>query len=367
MNDDNLLTNPIQKAINEANELKEKQFIIQKKRTEIQYKQVQRQEEMENAFDNLPIGENIAERYEKLAKENKEYIQMAKNGGIFLGMDIFKDKIALFPRNIILISAETGTGKSTTVAKFIESYVKQGKRVLVITNEEYPNDILNRVVFLVNNWIYSDHESVTEEQMEVLDKAYKVLPSRLEIIHDAFNNGVGGTTTTLEGIISVCETLKRKVDNGDKPYDAIIIDYIQNVASSVNTPSMASWQVLKMLGTYLDNFKGQYDAPIIMFSQLKADSSDGKAWKDRIEGYKAITNHATTGIELKIDRENLRTEWKFTKNRFKGAVGNSVFTGYDKGRFIPYDNEFKQRTLVKNEKKKHAGLMGGLFDSKEKK
>ena len=73
-------------------------------------------------------------------------------------------------------------------------------------------------------------------------------------------------------------------------------------------------------------------------------------------------NHATTAIEVKADRENLRTEWVFRKNRFKGAVGMSVITGYNKGRYVEYDQEFKTKTRLKKEQKNHSTLMGKVFD-----
>lgn len=358
------LTEQLEKAREESKDMNEKQYKLQKKRIETQFKQLEKQERIQDAFQNLPIGKNIHERYTKLAVENTEYIKLARGAGVFLGMDTFKDKIALFPRNLILISAETGTGKSTTVANFVESYLKQNKKVIIITNEEYPNDILNRILFLINGWTYSNHDEITDEQAELCEKAYPLLGKCVEVVHDAFN-GIGGTTTTVEGIKSICQNLLDSRSEGIR-YDAIVLDYIQNVSSSLDAPGMAKWQVMQQCMTYLDNFKGLYDAPLLVFGQLKGNSGDTDH-KDRIEGYKAIINHATTAIELKVDRENLRTEWIFRKNRFKGAIGNSVFTGYERGRFVEYDQEFKNKTLAKVEAKKHLNLTKNIFKAKEQK
>ena len=99
-----------------------------------------------------------------------------------------------------------------------------------------------------------------------------------------------------------------------------------------------------------------------MFSQLKANGAGDADFKDRIEKFRAVMNHATTAVEIKTDRENLRTEWIFRKNRFKGAVGVSVFTGYNKGKYVDYDQDFMTKVRLKNEQKKQAKLMGGVFN-----
>lgn len=354
------LIDPIKKAQQEGQELQEKEYELRKRRVEIQYKEATRRQQQQNAFEDLPIGQNIAERAKALAAENEEYVKLARNSATFLGMDIFKDKVALFPRNILLFGAETGTGKSTTVANFTMSYILQAKRVLIVTNEEYPTDILNRIVFLLNNWAYSNHDEITDEQLAECERMYPMLMSRIEIVDDKFN-GIGGTTTSLEGIMGVCKNLEKKLEKDGIPYDAILIDYVQNIKYSTEATSLAQWQVLDRLGAFLDGWKARYPAPILLFSQLKSTNNDASDFKDRIEKFKAVMNHATTAIEVKADRENLRTEWVFRKNRFKGAIGISVFTGYEKGKYVEYDQEFMTKTRLKNEQKKHAALMGGVF------
>ena len=354
------LLNPLKQAIAEGEELREKEYDIRKRRVELQHNELKIREAQQNAFGNLPIGQNTIARASLLADENEEYVRLAKNSATFLNMDIFKDKVALFPRNILLFGAETGTGKSTTVANFTEAYLRKAKRVLIITNEEYTTDILNRVVFLFHNWAYTNHDEITEEQLAICRKMYPVLLKKIEIIDDKFN-GLGGTTTTLEGIQGICNTITRQFNAGQEPYDAVLIDYVQNIKYSTQNPGLVQWQVLDRLGAYLDNWKSQYPAPILLFSQLKSTNADNADFKDRIEKFRAIMNHATTAIEVRADRENLRTEWTFRKNRFKGAVGISVFTGYDKGRYIDYNQEFMNKIRLKKEAKKHAELMGGIF------
>jgi hypothetical protein len=358
MNDD--ISNPIKQAMLDGEILKKQEYEIRKGKAESEFDNLKSRQERKKAFSNLPIGQNIEFRAAERIKENEEYIRLAKKSETFLGMDMFKDKIALFPRNIIFIGAETGTGKSTTVANFVESMIKRSKKVLIITNEEYPTDILNRIIFLLRGWAYTDHNDITEEQLAICSQLYPLLMTRIEIINDKFN-GVGGTTTTLEGIQAVLTQIADQYRAGADPFNAILIDYVQNIKSSNDYPLLSMWQVLDRLSSFLDGWKATYPAPLLLFSQLKENSGDER-FKDRIEGLKAMVNCATTAIEVKVDRENLRTEWVFRKNRFKGAIGISVFTGYDKGRYVAYDQNFKSKIQEYRAKKSQNELMGKVWN-----
>jgi hypothetical protein len=357
------LTNAIKKAQLEYEELSNKEHELRKQRVDHQYKQYTRKKEQQEAFNNLPIGQNIDERAAKLAAENQDYIEHARKSAIFLGMDIFKDKIALFPRNILFIGAKTGGGKSTCVANFTESYLRQGKRVLIITNEEFVTDTLNRIIFLLHNMPYTNHDELTNEQVELCKELYPKIMQKVEVIDDYFN-GKGGTTTTLEGLKSIYNTLLEQHKAGEEPYDAILIDYIQNIQTSIEQPNIPQHEVLKQLGGFSDVWKGLYPAPIVMFSQLKPNNAkDGDVdMKQRIEQCKGIMNHATTAIELVEDRANLKTTFKIHKSRFKGSTGLEVPVGFERGRFVPYTQEFMNKVLIKKDKENYSKLLGNVFE-----
>lgn len=356
------LINPIKEAQEKQKKLDKKANEVYERKLDLEYTKVHEAKIMEDAFSNFDIDEGIDGIYENWKHQNAEYIRLAKQSSVFLGLEVFKDKVAMFPRNIIYVSAETGTGKSTTVANLAFSHLKQrpGKKILIITNEEHPTDVLNRIVFLNEGWVYTDHDQITEEQIQVCEKYYDALKTRINIIDDR-RNGIGGTTTTVEGVESICNSLLKKKNSGEEQYGLILIDYLQKIESSTKNDK-EGWQNLRKVGMNLDNFKLQYDAPLVIFGQLKADKNDEKAYKERIEGWKGIANLATTSIEMVIDRENLRTEWRFRKNRFKGAVGTSVYTGFEKGMFVDYNDEFKQKTLIKTEKKRHKDTLSSVFN-----
>jgi hypothetical protein len=363
MSSDSKLVDQLAGAQERHRKLQEKRTDVMERELEIKHKKLEQDIEMENAFENFDVSAGIEEEYEELAKKNEEYIKLARNAKVFLNLDVFKDKIPLFARNIIYLSAETGTGKSTTVANLTYSYLKgASKKILILTNEENPTDVLNRIVFLNQGWVYNNHDEITDEQLEVCKKYYKALAKKVHIVHD-YSNKVGGTTTTLEGIQSICKSIKKKYDAGEEPYDLILLDYIQKVEDSTKHKE-ASWIILKKTLYYLDNFKNVYPAPFVVFGQQKTDSTGEKAYKEKVEGWKGITNVATTVVEIKVDRENLRTEWIIRKNRFKGAVGESVFTGYEKGKYIEYTPDFANKTEIAKTQNKHKELLGGLFSQK---
>ena len=68
-----------------------------------------------------------------------------------------------------------------------------------------------------------------------------------------------------------------------------------------------------------------------------------------------IINVASCVMEIIADRENLRTEWIVHKSRFqKGIVGKSIWTGYENGQFVPYNEEFKAKVAERMAKRQDA-------------
>jgi len=334
----NLSKHIVKDAINQVSDLSKKEFELKKARIEFQHENLSKQIKELDGFKTFKIG-NSPDRVEKLKSQNKEYIGLAKKGSIFLKIDDFKGLVPLFPRNLILVGAETGHGKSTLTANMSMQFLAQGKKVLVITNEEHPTDVMNRIICLIKGWPYHDHTSITEEQQKEFDRMYPVLSERLEIIDDSYN-GVGGLTTTIEGIKTIQESLKEN----ENQFDIILYDYFQNTNSSHKNPSMSGFEVLHEVGRSWDQFKNVYNAPIIILSQLKAAKEDDTTpFKERIEGRKSIYNFCTCAIEVKANKETSTTEWIFKKSRFAKAMGVTVKTGFERGKYVKYDREFAKK------------------------
>lgn len=342
----------VKSAIDAATELSKKEFELRKARVEVQHEKLNQQIKELEGFKSFQIGAT-KERVENLKSQNREYIDLAKKASVFLKIDDFKGLVPLFPRNLILVGAESGHGKSTLTANMAFQFLAQNKKVLIITNEEHPTDVLNRIICLIKGWAYHDHTSITPDQQVEFDRMYPILSERLEIVDDAYN-GVGGLTTSLEGI----KTIQQSLVGSEKKFEIIIYDYFQNTNTSNKNPSASGFEVLHEVGRSWDQFKSVYNAPIIILSQLKAvkGEDDSTPFKERIEGRKSIYNFCTCAIEVKANKENSTTEWIFKKSRFAQAMGVTVKTGFDRGRYVKYDRDFAKKA----EDRKMAKVMSEI-------
>lgn len=302
--------------------------------------------EMEQA-KTVKFSKMSAANMERLRKDNAEYMEAAKHAMTFINKE-FKKAIPYFRKNLILIGGDTGDGKSTTVANLIFSTITQknpatGKacRVLVLSNEEAPEDFYNRCTCLVMGWKYTNHDQFTDEQRKTFDEWIPkwVDGGRLTIIGDTYE-GIPGWTTTPEGIETMLNNI---LESGQPPYDVVIIDYYQNVTYSKTNPKLDEFMCQRKLSNMLDQMKRKYPGPIVLMAQMKrlTDEEDTTPFNVRLKGSKLICDKATFISELIPERRLLRSRWKVWKSRFTESIGDSIYTGYDRGKFVPYSLEFQ--------------------------
>lgn len=335
------LLETMQKASAEVNEIAQKEFKIRKHRANLQSKAIDEDAELLEATKNVRLDIIDPEYFANLAVENTTYFEYAQNCPDFLNPD-FRDMVPFFARNLIFIGAESGNGKSTIAGNVAFHTIRQNKNVLILTNEEIDSDVYNRVTCLVKGWGYTNHRYFTRDQIDVFNQMYPVLGQRLTVVSDKYN-GRSGTTTTFEGIKSILDSLLTT----QKKYDVIVIDYFQNISTSLEDRNSPEWKILDKVCKYLDNFRKLYNAPIILLGQMKPSNGEDTApYKERIERCKAIYNVATCCLEVKADVENSRTEFICHKSRFTKGIGQKIFAGFDKGKYIQHDAIFANKLLV---------------------
>jgi replicative DNA helicase len=356
-------------------EVQEKEFILREKVVNQKLENLKKTEDELQKAKEIDYGLATDSYIEGVRKDNIEYIEAAQNPIEFINEE-FDSVVPFFRKNLIVVGGKTGEGKSTAVANIILSTIRdtnpitgKPRRCLVITNEEKPADIYNRVTCLAKGIPYVNHNKFTKEQAQMLDHGIKVLSkSGLVMVIEDIHEGVPGTTTTIEGIKRVFDNLIAKKDF----YDVVLIDYYQNFKYSKSNPGLGQYQIQELLSTELDLYKNVYPAPIVVMAQVKPPDQAETPFNIRIKGSKSLPDRATLVIEMVADRANYRTEWIVHKSRFtEGVIGQGFFTGYDKGRFVPYDNVFMQKVLAWKEEKTRRMLnkekLGDVFKKEEKK
>lgn len=342
----------------EKSTLQEKKIVLEKHRVNLELERIKTaQAEMEIA-KNIDFGTMPEEKINQIRKENTDYFKAAKMSMRFINKS-FDKIVPYFPKNLILVGAKTGEGKSTCVANIVFSTITQknpatGKmrRALVLTNEEKSEDVYNRITCLINGWFYVNHDEFEDYQIKKMDENISILSKACTVIDN--NYGMPGMTTTIEGIRTIFDNLIR-----DKVYyDVVIIDYYQNIKSSKEDSRMGEWEVQAKLANMLDHYKNEYPAPIILMMQVNPPDKNETPFSQRIKGRKIITDPATLIMEMVADRENHKTIWTVHKSRFTQSIGSSFETGFDRGRYVEYTDEFKMKVL-KIKEERHWNKMAG--------
>jgi len=352
-------------------EIYERKQVIEDKKTSIEFDRLKKLEEEAIALTNASFGSYTEAYVDRLQRDSDDYIEASKTPIPFINA-CFDKKVPFFRKNLILIGAESGHGKSTAVANIINGLLpyhdpNTGKpgRVLVITNEEKPEDVFHRVTCLNHGWSYSNHSDMSDEQRAVLSKTLgpMIRSGKILAVDSGFLPGVDRLTTSVEGIETIFDKL---IENKDF-YSAVIIDYYQNITSSKKNPNMSSILVQELICSMLDHYKNEYPAPIVVMTQLHNNKDDESvAFAERIKGRRIIYDKCTFAMEIIPKHKSSKTEWVIHKARFGAEfIGKKLTTGYEKGKFVEYTEEFKHQADIKEERENKAEEFGNVFDKKD--
>jgi replicative DNA helicase len=276
-------------------------------------------DEMRNFGNDEDLREIVAAiaRHNRMLKERLTLIN-----------DSLTKAIPLVRENLYLFAAYTGSGKSSTAANISYPLWKQGKKVLIISNEETQKDVVSRIACLEAGINFQNVIRGEITKMEEL--SYVVHLPRIKE-HVIVFSADDPRTTRLEGIKNILDMAK------NEDFSAIIIDYFQLIKYSEMQPNKEPYKVMMEFKDYLNMYVKTSNAPVIMFAQLWSLSkrpAKGTELDSRLKECASIQDGASVVVEIVPNFQESTTDFLICKDRFFGRKGDKLTCPYHKGRFI---------------------------------
>jgi len=296
-------------------------------------------------IDSFGSNASIKSMYESIASYNR----MIQEKITFINPALTA-AVPFTRENLYLICAYSGNGKSTIAANISHPLWKEGKKVLVIANEEPEQDVLYRIACLELGHNFNDYKKgimPVNQQTECI----KLFPTIAKSIKVLDVNYKGGLTTRYEGVRNALEAVKTK------DYSCVLIDYFQLIRYSVADPSKGVYNVLDDFRIFLGQYIKQSNIPVVLFAQLHSQGKRNNVELDsRIKECPGIIEPSTVILEVITDFENKMTNFVIKKDRF-GFQGQRIACAFDKGKYVEVTPEhiekIKQSKI--NELMKKAG------------
>lgn len=282
-----------------------------------------------------------------------DYNSMLKQRITFVNKDLTK-AIPFTRENLYLLCAYSGSGKSTVAANVSYPLWKQGKKSLVISNEESEQDVLFRIACLDLGYNFNEYKKGLMP-MSLQKECAMLFPDIAKYVKVVDVNYKNGLTTKVEGVKNVLEA----INNQD--YSCAMIDYYQLIKRSVDNPNSGSYEVLNDFRIWLGQFIKRANIPIVCFAQLHSlGKRNNKDLDNRIKHCPDIYEPSTVVIEIVPDFDNKTSDFIIHKDRF-GLAGHKITCAFERGRFVALSDEAMQR--IQNEKIDDIEDKAGIKDN----
>ena len=290
---------------------------------------------------------------QKMYKDIASYNKMLKEKITFINPAL-SAAIPFTRENLYLICAYTGNGKSTIAANISYPLWKEGKKTLVITNEEPQQDVLYRIACLELGYNFNDYKKGTMPMAHQKDCAL-LFPEISKHVKVIDVNYKGGLSTKIEGVKNALEAVK----NAD--YSAVMIDYFQLIQYSVVDPQRSRYNVLNDLRIWLGQYIRSSNIPVVMFAQLHSMAKRTNVELDsRIKECPGILEPSTVVLEVIPDFDNKTTTFLIKKDRF-GFQGMRVECGFSKGKYV----ELTAEHILAAQQEKVDEMIEGVVDEEK--
>ena len=294
----------------------------------------QEEEDTEVSLDELEsFGDK--ESLTTMFKSIASYNSMLKERITFVNKDLTK-AVPFTRENLYLLCAYSGSGKSTVAANVSYPLWKQGKKSLVISNEESEQDILFRIACLEKGYNFNEYKKglmpmANQKECAML---FPEIAKYVKVVDVNYKNGL---TTKVEGVKNVLEAI-----NG-QDYSCAMIDYYQLIKRSSANPNAGSYDVLNDFRIWLGQFIKRANLPVVCFAQLHSiGKRNNKDLDNRIKHCPDIYEPSTVVVEIIPDFENRTSDFIIHKDRF-GLAGHKITCAFERGRFVSMSDEAIQR------------------------
>jgi hypothetical protein len=282
--------------------------------------------EIEVSFDEIDSfgnKESILGMYQNVADYNKMLGER-----MTLINDSLTAAVPFTRENLYLFCAYTGSGKSTVAANISFPLWKQGKKVLVVSNEETAQDVLFRIACLEKGYNFNDWKK-GQMPPEMQRECLMLFPEISEYVKVIDVTWRGGLTTKIEGVKAALDSIK------GKNYSCVLIDYYQLIKYSMREKDRTTYDVLNDLRVWLGQYIKGCEVPVCLFVQLYSMGKRGgvKDIDARIKECSAIVEPATVIIEVIPNFADAMTSFVIHKDRF-GVAGTRVDCPFEKGRYL---------------------------------
>lgn len=311
-------------------DLREKELIVKTERVEREYERIKANQDVYNNIRNFdPANYDFETNQERLVKKiygnirnNRDILKQALT---FVNIGL-TDAVPFARGSLYLIGGVSGHGKSTTAANVSFPLWKEGKKVLVLSNEESDENVVARIACLdlqvdFNAW---RNDTLNHVQRSLVDRKLIEVLEKVTVI----GTDTPGLTNTLEGIQMVLEKYK----NSD--YSCILIDFFQNIGASTKNPTMERTPILMAFKAFITTYVVQAKMPVVLFAQLMPLPQDAhdRQFEVRIKWCKGIYEAATTALEIVRIPSQQKTVFVIDKDRF-GKAGRSIDCNFKNGRY----------------------------------
>lgn len=354
----------IEDQARKMSEMKRKELEVRNEKIEKDYRFLEDSKRRQEDLKKLDFFNPSKVFLDNLQRSSKNQFDNAKKKlRILTEVPELSDAIPFYAEEMVLLAASTGTGKTTACVNITHSLMMQGKRPIVITNEESATSFINKLSALFINKRFAKIDKMDEATKNRFVELVPKIASRIGVVDAdyAINNGLSipNLTNTIEGLETMVDKLIEEAKVSGNIYDAVIIDYYQKFNSSSRDPRLDPYECQNVAANLIERLRINYPAPIVVLAQIDKASKEGLPFEKRIQGRKIICNFATVNIEMIVDKKSSTTKFDFHKGRNLDFPDGDIVCGWRAGKYVKYDKAFVDEVNARKLQNIERGMFNG--------